>query len=328
MKASLTVEASLVFPIFLFAILSFLYFFQILFVQEKIQAGITEVAKFSAKYAYVIDYVKKYPVEEEKNTESSEKEDGITDSKENENESSTSSSKKETTTGNDKEKDEVVESSQEENTISDDEEINFDQLLVIDNIFYKAKLKKYINAEMINRSCVVGGYQGLQFFYSSFLTEDDMVDVVVKYKVRIPAILFSIHDISIVQRVRVRGWIGCSRDDTLTEEGGEDEKDEIVYVTETGTVYHATKKCTHLNLSIKKVLYQDISNLRNNSGGKYKSCELCGDNKSLDSNSLVYITNTGDRYHMSSGCSGLKRTIIEIKISEVGSRSPCKRCYK
>lgn len=52
-KASLTVEAALVLPVFLFFMLSFLYIIQIFIVQEQIQASITKMGLNLAKTSYV-----------------------------------------------------------------------------------------------------------------------------------------------------------------------------------------------------------------------------------------------------------------------------------
>lgn len=49
-EGSLTVEAALVLPVFLFSVLFFLYFFQILFLQDSIQSGITEAGRFLSRY--------------------------------------------------------------------------------------------------------------------------------------------------------------------------------------------------------------------------------------------------------------------------------------
>ncbi len=54
-KASLTVEAALVMPLFLFAILSFLYFIQLFTLQEFIQSTITKMSLNMAKTAYVYE---------------------------------------------------------------------------------------------------------------------------------------------------------------------------------------------------------------------------------------------------------------------------------
>ena len=43
----------------------------------------------------------------------------------------------------------------------------------------------------------------------------------------------------------------------------------------------------------------------------------------------VYVTKSGQTYHKSENCPILKhRAYTKIKLSEVGERKPCKRCYK
>ena len=102
------------------------------------------------------------------------------------------------------------------------------------------------------------------------------------------------------------------------------EDDETVYVTETGLVYHRDYHCSYLDLSIHLVSMQEISSLRNKSGGKYYPCEHCAE----QSVGMVYITENGDRYHNSLSCSGLKRTIYAVPLSEVAGKGACSRCSK
>lgn len=52
-KASLTVEASLVLPMFIFAVLFFLYFFQFLYLQDSVQSAMTEAGRFLSRYEKV-----------------------------------------------------------------------------------------------------------------------------------------------------------------------------------------------------------------------------------------------------------------------------------
>lgn len=118
-------------------------------------------------------------------------------------------------------------------------------------------------------------------------------------------------------QVRIHPWTGCSSQ----EEGGE--KEEMVYVALTGGVYHRSGNCTHLKLSVKQTEGNKVTLLRNDYGGKYQPCERC---VSQGAAGIVYVTNTGDRYHNQSTCSGLKRTVRLVKISQVAHMGACSRC--
>lgn len=124
----------------------------------------------------------------------------------------------------------------------------------------------------------------------------------------------------LMSRARAHPWTGYKQG---SGSGGSDGSmgDPIVYVAENGTVYHLSRSCTHLDLNIRPIDSSQIGDVRNAGGGKYKPCELCG-----GGSGTVYITNEGDRYHSSLTCSGLKRTIYEMRLSEVGNRRLCSRC--
>ncbi len=138
------------------------------------------------------------------------------------------------------------------------------------------------------------------------------------YQVRVPLPIFRIPLLEYEQTMRVKGWTGYERTGFGTE------NEETVYVTETGLVYHKDYHCTHLELSIRMVPLSDVAGLRNESGGKYHACEHCG----AESAGGVYITDTGDRYHSSLSCSGLKRTVYAVPVSEVVGKGACSRCGK
>ena len=119
--------------------------------------------------------------------------------------------------------------------------------------------------------------------------------------------------------VYVRKWTGydvMSTDKTEVEE-------EYVYITECGTVYHRSRDCSHLRISVSICNASDVSMKRNDYGQKYRPCERCA---SGNSTGLVFITDKGDKYHNSANCSGLKRTIKTVKLSETGGRGPCSLC--
>lgn len=102
-----------------------------------------------------------------------------------------------------------------------------------------------------------------------------------------------------------------------------DSEEEYVYITETGTVYHRNRGCSYLNPSIQAIAASELESRRNESGAIYYACPLCGGGAA---GGICYITNYGTNYHASSACSGLKRTIYTVKLSEVGKRGPCSKC--
>ena len=69
-KGSITVEATLVFPIFFFVIVGFIYFFQIFKTQIKLQGNITDIAQEASRYAYLYDVLANTEKESTKSTDS------------------------------------------------------------------------------------------------------------------------------------------------------------------------------------------------------------------------------------------------------------------
>ena len=80
--------------------------------------------------------------------------------------------------------------------------------------------------------------------------------------------------------------------------------------------------CSHIHLSIHSVEKTQLGAMRNENGEKYHPCEECG-----GGTGNVYITDTGNRYHSSLECSGLKRSIVKVPVTQVKDRRPCSRCF-
>lgn len=287
-RASLTLEAALAMPIFMFSFIIFIYFLQVIIIHDNLQEAITNIGLEAAKYGYVYDSLLEENKEDSKNKDlecNIKKEDGIVDS-------------------------------------------TLDKFITksIDSTFFKAALYDKLNPKLIDSSCIKGGFSGIHTYLSNYMEENNTVDVVINYKIEIPTLFIKLNSFQIVQRVKLRGWNGYKPLFKAKEETGEDTEEEMVYITETGTVYHTSRECTHLKLSIKLVPFEQVENLRNNSGGKYKKCQICGSESKIGG--LVYITTNGDRYHISGNCSGLKRTIKKVPLSKVKDRKLCERCKK
>ncbi len=151
---------------------------------------------------------------------------------------------------------------------------------------------------------------------------DDIIDLVQRYNINVPFDLLGAYDPYAVDRVRVRAFTGY---DNAKHGTGDDAKpEEMVYVTEYGSVYHRSLGCSHLNFNIRTVDFDKVSKERANDGSKYYACEYCC-NLHGGHPAKVYITDDGNRYHSTLSCGALKRTIHEIPLSQTGL-PPCSEC--
>lgn len=195
-----------------------------------------------------------------------------------------------------------------------------------DGAFYKQCFTKYMKDDngdwLYNQNFLTGG---ISFMQSEFLQDGENIDIIVYYQIKLPIRVLMGKTYTFVQRSRVRGFIGTTG---FGKKNSSDNKgeDTIVYITDTGTVYHSSPKCTHLKLSISNVFFSQVPDLRNQNGGKYKPCEKCIGTVGILGGEIVYIATEGDRYHSNRDCSGLKRSTREVKLSEVEGRRPCSRC--
>lgn len=244
-KASVTVEAALTIPIFLFAVLSFIYLLEI----QSIRTSIRFAAQSAAKTAA---------------------EDVVT-------------------------------------------------LPAVNVMKLKSDIVKNIGSERIERSILDGGSSGIRCSktYMSILTGE--IYVTVEYAVRLPVPRFTNLTAKFKESMRVKGWNGyASRNE-------DSDGDQIVYITDTGLVYHEDYSCTYLQLSVRFVSFSELSGIRNEDGGRYHKCDKCVHG---DTMAGVYITKSGGKYHNSLNCSGLKRTVRAVKKSEAGVLGGCSRCSK
>ena len=149
---------------------------------------------------------------------------------------------------------------------------------------------------------------------------DDIIDLVKRYHISVPFDLLDAYDPYAVDRVRVRAFTGY--DNARHGHSDDEEPEEMVYVTEYGSVYHRSLGCSHLNFNIRTVAYDAVSRERANDGSKYYACEYCAHGGHPAS---VYITDDGNRYHTTLSCGALKRSISEVPLSQT-SLPPCKEC--
>ena len=113
--------------------------------------------------------------------------------------------------------------------------------------------------------------------------------------------------------------------ETDTDRFEEEETKDVVYRTLNGTVYHESKACGYLTVTVRQVQATEVDGLRNSFGEKYTPCLRCDH---MEQTGTVYISSGGDRYHRSASCVTLKRNVIEIKREEIGELPACHKCGK
>lgn len=123
----------------------------------------------------------------------------------------------------------------------------------------------------------------------------------------------------IANHSRVHSWTGM-------EKGPENPAEEMVYMTESGSVYHTNPQCSYVDLSISQADGSQVEAQRNQHGAKYAPCESCAEG--MVPAAIVYVTAHGTRYHNKVSCSRLKRTVRLVPLSETRGCPQCSRCRR
>lgn len=185
--------------------------------------------------------------------------------------------------------------------------------------YVRERVIQIAGREKIENSVIVGGISGIKLWRSEVRTDNDVIDLIVTYRVK-PWFAFEhVGEMVLINRCCVKAYTGYEREELGVGEGK-------YYIADTGEVYHLNRTCTHLLLSISMIEIQELESARNMYGSAYSPCEICFDEYCGNSN--IYITEQGDRYHAFVACPGLKRTIYVISASEIGNRPLCLRCMK
>lgn len=185
-------------------------------------------------------------------------------------------------------------------------------------LYAKEQILTYVGRSYLDHSCVEKGAAGIHSTAS--IDGSDRIEISVSYRIKPLFPIIGFQGMEIEQNYYGRLWTGYD-----VEEGRSDltQNDPMVYVTATGTVYHTNRDCTYLNPSVVSTDQESVYTSRNQSGGKYYPCEICGTGGSPET---VYITDQGSSYHTVITCPGLKRTIYTIPLSQAEGRRQCSKC--
>ncbi len=160
---------------------------------------------------------------------------------------------------------------------------------------------------------------------SEILTDGEMVDLVLDYEIRLPFPVLGLPALKRTARCCRRAWIGkAGKDYDGKGETGEADKDTIVYVGKSSTRYHRDRNCHYLSNKLTAVSADQVMKLRNDSGGKYHPCAVCG----RQADGIVYIMSDGERYHSNRNCTAIAAYVRAVKLAEVEHMGPCSYCSK
>lgn len=192
--------------------------------------------------------------------------------------------------------------------------------VVMTHFYARGQILEYIGNNNLEHSCVADGTRGISLAGSSIMEEGDIIDLRVSYRVKPLISVMGFDGFAMSQRYYAKAWTGY---DVAGHVSDTSQKDPMVYITQTGTVYHTDRNCTYLNPSVKPVDAAAVDDLRNQAGGRYYPCGICGGSKLQGQ---VYITEQGSSYHSQINCPGLRRTIYTVPLSQVGGRGRCSKC--
>lgn len=292
-KAVLTVEAAVVLPFFVCFMVFVLYFFRIL----QVHAGVAQALQYAGRRVAAEWNAPEKTEEKKQNTFDGEKQlYGSADAK-------TDLDGLDAGTN--------PEDSEADSDAGSESGMSISGLVKSELFFIKQLKKQKCPTQYISY-----GIAGISLMQSDF--SGNYVDLKAVYRMKLPVRLLGNIQYQVVQEAKCRKWTGYQT--------GQDEQktDEWLYYTEHGTVYHTSRTCTYLDLSIRGVPYGQAGSFRNKSGGKYHKCEKCG--STAAGHGMVYITDYGNRYHNSLTCSGLKRSIYMIRRSKATDKRMCSKC--
>lgn len=184
----------------------------------------------------------------------------------------------------------------------------------------KDETLRILDDEKVSYSIVQNGIDGISFDGSEIDSGEYIVIKVDYIFAPVGGNVFGIFGIPVSQKCVMHNWCGY-----ISGYWDDDYSQDYVYVTNNSEVYHRNRECSHIRLSVQSVKGTEIDSLRNEGGAKYYPCDICHADRNSDE---LYITKDGNRYHMNLTCSGLKRTVKAIRISEIGERRPCSRCAR
>ncbi len=296
--AGMTVEASLVLPLFLFFFMNILFAFDMMRLQSNMTAALHQTGQQITEYAFYYRYGLKELLGGG-NTQAGESD--------------------ETAQPRSAESGGVPDGA--ENAGVPEELLQTGLSFLTAQTYLRSQVNGYLGSDYLDHTCLSGGAGSISYLRSHILEDGDIVELTADYRIRPFIRILGLQDFSMESRYYAHAWTGY---EIGSMAGSVDAAEETYcYLAETGTVYHLDRGCSYLNPSVKGIQASELEQCRNHAGARYYACESCKPAKK----GTLYITEDGNRYHSTTGCSGLKRTVREVPLSQVRDCMPaCSKC--
>lgn len=153
----------------------------------------------------------------------------------------------------------------------------------------------------------------------SDFTEEKLIVLKKKRTVKTLYSLLPMPACTLLSQCIVKPWTGYPVEEMEIRE----KEEEMVYMTKYGQVYHKSRSCSFLSLSLYVVPLSEVNFQKNQNGEQYHPCEICG---TSGFTTVAFLTKQGNRYHSQIHCRGLTRTIECIPLSQIPGVPPCRKC--
>lgn len=181
--------------------------------------------------------------------------------------------------------------------------------------YAQVQVSSYVDTEAMRQ---------IRMLRSQILEDGETIDLVLDYEIRLPFPVLGLSALQRTARCKRRAWIGKAGKDYGGEGEQDGEEDPVVYIGKNSTRYHRSRNCHYLSNNLTEVARDRISGLRNDSGGRYYPCAVCG----KDVADTVYIMPNGGSYHASKNCTAIVAYARAVRLSEVEHLGACSYCGK
>lgn len=160
-------------------------------------------------------------------------------------------------------------------------------------------------------------------FEGTDIGTDDMVIIVMNYRMKLPFSVLGLDSISVRQVCSRRMWNGAEGGRGSGMGASGENQEEMVYIGKNSTRYHRQRTCHYLYNDLEAVAAGEITSRRNQAGSKYDPCKTCG---AGEGSGTVYIMPYGTSYHTIRSCPSIIAYVQAVPLSQAKYLGACSYC--